>query len=131
MGTAAYMAPELTSLIDFAAEFPVQCEKELRLNKKVLPFGADKETKELALQHAAAIEQFDLSSTPRPKPRPESQASNSSSSSVHTPRDLAPKVRPSTRFRIIIRELISSVKALGGRSCRGFCGVCNSFSRHT
>ena len=118
MGTAAYMAPELTSLIDFATEFPVQCEKELRLHNKVLPFDADQETKELALHHSAAIEQFDLSSTPRPKPRPESQASTNSSSSVHTPRDLAPKVRPSTRFRIIIRELTGSYR---------FCGVCNAF----
>ena len=45
MGTAAYMAPELTSLIAYATEFPVQCEKELALRKKVLPFNADRETK--------------------------------------------------------------------------------------
>ena len=98
MGTAAYMAPELTSLIDFATEFPVQCERELGLRNKVLPFDADQETKELALHHAASIDQFDLSSTPRPKLRPESQASDDGFSVVHTPRDLAPKVRPSAQF---------------------------------
>ena len=93
MGTPAYMAPELTSLIAYANDFPVQCEKELALDNKAVPFDADQKTQERALQHAAAIEQFDLSSTPRSKPRPESQASDGSLA-VHTPRDLAPKVKP-------------------------------------
>merc|ERR1719331_200244 len=93
MGTAAYMAPEMTSLVAYASDFPVQCDKELAFRNNVkLPLDADQKTQELALQHVVAIEQFDLSSTPRPKPRPESQASTNSSSSVHTPRDLAPKV---------------------------------------
>ena len=119
MGTAAYMAPELTSLIDYATEFPVQCERELGLHQKILPVDADKDTKALALKHAVAIEQFDLSSTPRPTQRPESQVSNGDFSAVHTPRDLAPKVRSSTRFGMIIRELIGSYS---------FCELIGSYS---
>ena len=98
MGTAAYMAPEMTSLVAYATDFPVQSEKEMALRNKVKQLDADQQTQELALQHAAAIEQFDLSSTPRPKLRPESQASDDGFSVVHTPRDLAPKVRPSAQF---------------------------------
>ena len=95
MGTAAYMAPELTSLVAYATDFPVQCEKELALHNKAQKLDVDQQRQELALQHAAAIEQFDLSSTPSPKSSLDSNldsASNDGSLVVHTPRDLAPKV---------------------------------------
>ena len=98
MGTAAYMAPEMTSLVAYATDFPVQCDKELAFRNNVHQLDADQKIQELLVRQTAAIGQFDLSSTPSPKQRPESQASNDNSSAVHTPRDLAPKVRPSARF---------------------------------
>ena len=101
MGTAAYMAPEMTSLVAYATDFPVQCDKELAFRNNVHQLDADQKIQELLVRHTAAIGQFDLSSTPR-SPNSASNRSNSASDSsiVHTPRDLAPKVRPSARFAL-------------------------------
>ena len=106
MGTAAYMAPEMTSLVAYATDFPVQCDRKLAFRDKVQQLGANQKIQELLLRHTAAMGQFDLSSTPSPKPSPNSASNrsncsnNSDSSIVHTPRDLAPKVRPSARFAL-------------------------------
>jgi len=112
MGTAAYMAPEMTSLVAYATDFPVQCDRELAFRDKVQQLGANQKIQELLLRHTAAMGQFDLSSTPSPKPSPNSASNrsncsnNSDSSIVHTPRDLAPKV-DCYSFAIVLWALLS------------------------
>ena len=87
MGTAAYMAPELTSLVGYAREF---CAfdgngAESQRDKD------DLETQEnqIRAQHGVGLDNFDLSSTP---PSPNANPVRKFSSVVHVERDLAPKV---------------------------------------
>ena len=87
MGTAAYMAPELTSLVGYAREF---CAfdgngAESQRDKD------DLETQEnhIRAQHGEGLDNFDLSSTPS---TPGTDSARKFSSVVHTEQDLAPKV---------------------------------------
>ena len=87
MGTAAYMAPELTSLVGYAREF---CAfdgngAESQRDKD------DLETQEnhIRAQHGVGLDNFDLSFSP---PSPNANPVRKFSSVVHVERDLAPKV---------------------------------------
>ena len=82
MGTAAYMAPELTSLVGYVREFCAfdGSGAESQGDKDDL----ETQERQIQAQHGVGLDKFELSSTP---PTP-----GKLSSAVHTELDLTPKV---------------------------------------
>ena len=85
MGTAAYMAPELTSLVGYSSDFPPPDDNYATSQKDDL----ETHEQQIQAQHGAGLDKFELSSTP---PSPDVNSLRKFSSVVHTERDLAPKV---------------------------------------
>ena len=92
MGTAAYMAPELTSLTDYARDFS-------QPTPYLDPDQRDEREHALASQHVQAMSEFDLSST---DPTPHSVRSNS------TDQNLAPKVRWECFYDFFVHDRLES-----------------------
>lgn len=97
IGTAAYMAPEVTSLNDF-----LTIQKPAVVSASSNNLSPEQQTQELACQHPMSMGEFDLSSTPLNP----NLVRNKSSSRLQTIRDRAAKI-DCYSFSIVLWALLS------------------------
>ena len=86
LGTAAYMAPELSSLTKWVRKFGTDDDTDVLNNSSM---GHQEKENVLADKHIQAVNAFDLSIA---KPSSDSHNSSCDDEAVRTSRDLAPKV---------------------------------------